>query len=318
MPRFHPAIFALFLLGATVLAQTEGVAWPEQWTLFGTVPFETPAPAPEQLRSVPASLRLGEAELAAREVRFPEDGLNLGELFGGHQRGDTAYLFGVLHAEGAIEVPVGAGADWWMAWWLNGEAVYDTMEEGNGLAGISKEAHVFTLRLQPGANVVAVRVSGGRRGFFLTAGLPAPERAKTLLREHRQQARIEELRELLASVDERLRREDAAGARTALAEALERGGELPPAAALSLRLLQMGLLERDGLLDEACAEAARLLETDLPPWARPVLLARLGRLRLAQGRRAEAAAAYKAILALPAAHPRTVEQANGQLAKLAQ
>lgn len=315
MPTFRSTTVCLFLLGGTALAQVAGVAWPEQWTLFGTVPFETPAPTPEQLRAVPARLRLGEAELEGREVRFAEDGLNLAAPFGGHRRGDTAYLFGILHAERGAEVLVGAGADWWMAWWVNGEPVYDTLEQGNGPAGVSRESHVFTVRLKPGANVVVARVSGGREGFRLLAGLPAAERVQTLFREQQEQARSKQVRELLARADERLREEDRPGARQALAQVLELG-EVPEPAALSLRLFHLDLLEQDRLYAEACAEAARLLATDLPPWAAPVIQARLGRMCLAQGRRDEAAAAFKAILALPAAHPRTIEQAKARLAEL--
>lgn len=315
MPTFRCATAGLFLLGGMALAQVAGVTWPERWTLFGTVPFETPAPAPEQLRAVPASLRLGDAEREGREVRFAEDGLNLAAEFGGHRRGDTAYLFGILHAERAAEVLVGAGADWWMAWWVNGEPVYDTLEQGNGPAGVSRESHVFTVRLKPGANVLVARVSAGREGFRLLAGLPAAERVQTLFREQQEQARSKQIRELLARTDERLRGDDRAGARQALAQLFELG-EVREPAALALRLFHLDLLERDRLYDEACAEAARLLETDLPPWAAPVILARLGRMRHAQGKRAEATAAYRSLLALPAAHPRTIEQAKTRLAEL--
>jgi len=315
MPVFRYTTVCLFLLGGGVLAQVAGVAWPEKWTLFGTVPFETPAPAPEQLRAVPEHLRLGEAELEGREVRFAEEELNLAAEFGGHRRGDTAYLFGILHAERAVEVLIGAGADWWMAWWVNGEPVYDTLEQGNGPAGVSRESHVFTVRLKAGANVMVARVSGGREGFRLLAGLPDTERVQTLFREQQEQARRRQTRELLARTDERLRENDRAGARQALAQVLETG-EVPGPAALSLRLFFLDLLEQDRLFDEACAEAARLLETDLPPWAAPVIQARVGRMRVAQGRQGEAAAAFKAILALPAAHPRTAERAKARLAEL--
>jgi hypothetical protein len=202
-----------------------------------------------------------------------------------------------------------------MAWWVNGEPVYDTLLHGNGESGISPESHVFAVRLRPGANVVVVRVSGGRAGFRLRAGLPTPERSGALLRERENKARSDQIRALLATVDKRLGGGNVRGAREALTQVLALG-EVPPAAELSLRLRRMELLEREEKLDEACAEAARLLESDLPPWTAPVLLARLGDIRLAQGKRDEARTAYAAIPALPSAHPRTVERAKARLAEL--
>lgn len=67
---------------------------------------------------------------------------------------------------------VGAAADWWMAWWGNGEPVYDTMKGGNK-AGLMATAHAFDLPLRAGWNTVAVRVLSGRGGWKLTAAGPA-------------------------------------------------------------------------------------------------------------------------------------------------
>ena len=40
-------------------------------------------------------------------------------------------------------------ADWWMAWYVNGEKVYDTLAKGNG-GGYSIQDHVFPIKLKKG------------------------------------------------------------------------------------------------------------------------------------------------------------------------
>lgn len=68
-------------------------------------------------------------------------------------------------------VRVGASADWWMEWFLNGRCVYDTLKHGNGGAQ-TLSAHTFELPLKAGWNLLAVRVLGGSQGWRLLAGGP--------------------------------------------------------------------------------------------------------------------------------------------------
>jgi len=100
----------------------------------------------------------------------------LGALCGGKEVGKTVCLLATLDAEKEGEVRFGAGADWWMKWWVNGEAVYDTLQEGNGAWPPSVLHHVFTARLKAGRNLLAVKVVSGSGSFALAAGGPQERR----------------------------------------------------------------------------------------------------------------------------------------------
>jgi len=69
-------------------------------------------------------------------------------------------------------VRVGASADWWMAWHVNGKKVYDTLDAGNG-AGYAITDHIFDVPLKKGKNVVVVQVLSGSQGWKLLVGDPA-------------------------------------------------------------------------------------------------------------------------------------------------
>jgi hypothetical protein len=56
-----------------------------EWTVFGPCSDTDPAPAPADLAACPATLRLGDKELAARKAMATGHGVNLGELLGGHR-----------------------------------------------------------------------------------------------------------------------------------------------------------------------------------------------------------------------------------------
>jgi hypothetical protein len=92
---------------------------------------------------------------------------------GGVSEGKTAYLLTSLTLEREMEVTFGASADWWMQWWLNGQAIYDTLTEGNrNHQDHDTLNHRFAARLQTGKNLLAVKVVSGSGGYCLAAGGP--------------------------------------------------------------------------------------------------------------------------------------------------
>ncbi|MEM1213177.1 MAG: LamG domain-containing protein [Planctomycetota bacterium] len=93
-------------------------------------------------------------------------------LAGGHAERAPAIAMTRIWARADGTFTLGAAADWWMAWSINGQPAYDTLARGNG-GGLSATAHTFEAKLKAGWNTVAVRVLSGRGGWKLTAAGPS-------------------------------------------------------------------------------------------------------------------------------------------------
>ena len=174
-----PIVTCLFVQAAS-LCFAQGAApslaklsWPREWTAFGTAKKEDPVPAAAVLRSVPEKLVIAGKALRRQTVVFDENSrIDLARLFGGIEVGKTVYLFARVHADSDVVTHIGAGADWWMQWWVDGRPVYDTLGGGNSAPAFSVLDHVFTVPLAKGDHVLAVRVMSGRGSFLFAAGGP--------------------------------------------------------------------------------------------------------------------------------------------------
>jgi hypothetical protein len=92
--------------------------------------------------------------------------VDLGALLGGVREGKIAYLVTSITVERGMEVTLGASADWWMQWRLNGEVICDTLAQGNGgYPYHSFLVHRFVARLKTGRNLLVVKVISGSGGF---------------------------------------------------------------------------------------------------------------------------------------------------------
>ena len=142
--------------------KTQGdFAFPKEWELFGPVGQDDPEPEFATMTAIPKELTIAGKRLAAQAAAFTDHRLDLGALLGGKGDGKSAYLLATIEADKETEVELGAGADWWMKWWVNGAVVCDTMALGNGNWPPSPADHRFTARLQAGRNPVAVKVVRG-------------------------------------------------------------------------------------------------------------------------------------------------------------
>jgi len=148
------------------------LAFPKAWTLFGPVGKDDVEPEFAVTKEVPAELTIAGKRLAGQQVVFADSRLDLGALLGGKAEGKTAYLLATVEAEKAMEIDLGAGADWWMKWWVNGEVVCDTLATGNDAHPPTVLDHRFTVRLHAGHNPIAVKVVSGSGSFVLAAGGP--------------------------------------------------------------------------------------------------------------------------------------------------
>ncbi|MCX6970318.1 MAG: hypothetical protein NTV93_09220 [Verrucomicrobia bacterium] len=139
-------------------------ALPVEWTAFGPFPAssaDTGAPA-----EIPAQMELGGTTKTACPIQRKRGMLDFSPL-GLVGAEEVAWAFTRIESPEECEVLIGAGADWWMTWYLNGEKLLDTAGFGNEFPGISSDNFVFPLKLKKGANLLAVRVKGGSRSLRL-------------------------------------------------------------------------------------------------------------------------------------------------------
>jgi len=181
----------------------DGFVFPKEWTLFGPVGQADPEPDFAGLTAVPKELTVAGKKLAGQKATFTDNRLDLGALLGGKEVGKTAYLLANVEVARDTEVELGAGADWWMKWWINGEVVCDTLQDGNGSwEPPSPLDHRFAARLRAGKNVVAVKAVSGMASFVLVAGGPkemAPEQDRVSALWRGIQSRAENMKARIAS-----------------------------------------------------------------------------------------------------------------------
>ena len=185
-PRWLLAIgWTLAMAGAARAAEPE-LLWPTEWTAFG------PAPRPghmsvygapdrqdllpgDELKTIPEELTIGGQTFRAQRLSAANGLLDLRQNMGGAGRGKHAYLMASITAASDMTVQIGAGADWWMQWWVDGQPVYDTLDNGqngNGSTPITGRDHVFDVTLTKGEHVLAVAVYSAAYAFALAVTSP--------------------------------------------------------------------------------------------------------------------------------------------------
>jgi len=167
------------------------VAWPAAWKLFGPLPKDTPVLPETILKAIPDVLQV-EAKtyqpLTARPVKGkidlthfyggygfkplgpdekPEDHPRESEEWDDASEESQAYLFAEIECPAAGYMTIGAGADWWMQWFLDGKPFFDTLENGNEEGEYSATNHVFSATVTKGRHVLAVMCKAGGRGWCL-------------------------------------------------------------------------------------------------------------------------------------------------------
>ena len=171
-PSF-PKAWTLF--GPVGLTTAADCPFPSEWMLFGPAGKDDPEPDFAGMSGVPAELTIAGRRLEARALAFTGGRFDLGAPLGGQGIGKTAYLLAVVESTKDLDLELGAGADWWMKWWVNGEVVCDTTSAGNRAHPPGVLDHRFTARLKAGGNLIAVKVVSGGGGFALAVGRCFPE-----------------------------------------------------------------------------------------------------------------------------------------------
>jgi outer membrane protein assembly factor BamB len=169
------------------------VAWPTAWRAFGPVPSTVPLLDGNDLKTIPAELPAGGVRYPARTLAVAGGVLDFSNLYGGYgfaplaagekpgpsPRGkgkrdyDTVekavYVMAEIRCEKAGKLTIGAGCDWWMAWYLDGKRIFDTLKGGNEFSPNQITDHVFSTNVTAGPHVLAVLVRAGSAGWSLAS-----------------------------------------------------------------------------------------------------------------------------------------------------
>ena len=169
------------------------VEWPAAWQVVGPLPKGTPPLPREALLSVPKQLVVAGKRYAAAPLTSVDGMLDFTNLYGGYgfrplgrrekpgvyPRGDPktdfeseqklCYAFAKITCPVPGRLIIGAGSDWWMKWFLDGEPIYDTFADGNNAFPYAVTNHVFTTEVAAGEHVLAACVRAGSRGWCLTS-----------------------------------------------------------------------------------------------------------------------------------------------------
>lgn len=146
------------------------LALPAWWTVFTDVDPE--ALTPGRLAAIPATLPAKDGgHVAGRPAMVRDTKLDFARVAGGFGPMRAGVAYACIDSPRAAEMECGASGDWYMAWYLNGEKVQDTLEAGNGHHG-PVSAHPFTLKLREGRNLLAVVLKSGSGGWAVLMGGP--------------------------------------------------------------------------------------------------------------------------------------------------
>ena len=140
--------------------------FPTQWTLFGEVPSDY-MPTAEELNSIPETLN----GVSGKPVILNDNTLDFAPIMG-LGRDKCGWAFATLNSQCDCEYTLGAGADWWMTYYLNGEILVDTFPNGNKDNIVAFTNYVFTPRLKKGKNTIAIKFMAGSASSQLKVGGP--------------------------------------------------------------------------------------------------------------------------------------------------
>ncbi len=143
--------------------------WPRVWTVFGPV---STAVDLSKFTTLPDTIADGEKSLLPQTFFPVGNVLNLSVLSGpGYIEKQQALCFAKIRVDADRDLQIGAGADFWMQWYVNGEEVYSTLDKGNK-GSPSVLSFAFPIHLKKGENLFAVRVLSGSGGWKLASGSP--------------------------------------------------------------------------------------------------------------------------------------------------
>lgn len=145
---------------------------PLKWTAFLPVKKDF-TPTAEQFQIIPENLDSAKP----RVVTLLDNQIDFVPFFGNKKAENCAWAFAELTCAFDREYSIGAGADWWMQYFVNGEKVIDTMAMGNQKSPFRIDNHTAVVKLKKGKNILAVKFLSGSNSAVLMLGGPNDLRA---------------------------------------------------------------------------------------------------------------------------------------------
>ncbi|MBI3946610.1 MAG: heparinase II/III family protein [Armatimonadetes bacterium] len=156
--------------------EDSGVVWPQEWTAFGLMrrsgdPYVRPNRNTEivsgdLLKTIPVELEVRGEKFPGRKLKLEDGYADLYKTVFSDKAeppGAMAYLMAPITATRDVTIQIGAGAGYFMHWWVDGTPVYDTFERGNGPMPATIHDHLFGVSLTKGQHILAVAVIHGAK-----------------------------------------------------------------------------------------------------------------------------------------------------------
>lgn len=161
----------LFITGITAVQQEAEYAgnlrFPAKWRIFGPVPATFRAPENVLTGGVPDQLN----GAAGKDVMLSAGKIDFRILYGSQKAHVCGWAFAEIESPYDCRYTIGAGADWWMQYFVNGRIMIDTSDSGNGKHPVSYSDHIATVPLKKGKNLLAVRfITGGGSSILALGG----------------------------------------------------------------------------------------------------------------------------------------------------
>jgi len=188
------------------------VQWPEVWHVIGPFPKGKPPLAPEDLKAIPQRVTVKGEEHVATALKAVNHLIDFTNPYGGYGyqplapgeeasasprrakrpdltlAGQVAYAFAKINCPKAGKLLIGAGADWWMQWYLDGKPIFDTLKGGNepslhnywSKRICAPTDYIFDVDVTAGEHVLAVIVKSGSKGWALASASMAEDVKKVM------------------------------------------------------------------------------------------------------------------------------------------
>ncbi len=170
LPNTEIALDAYSIRSLQEQSERQLIAWPKVWTLLGPLAPENISSDTLAMNHIPQKINIGGKEVIARRMETESNQwLNIEKTLGFHDEHQVAWLYSEYVALTEQTVEVWAAADWWMSWYIDGKAVYNTDGRGNRSTEYDYPNHSFKITFSPGKHVIAVRVSSGSQGWGMAS-----------------------------------------------------------------------------------------------------------------------------------------------------
>ncbi|MBO4647779.1 MAG: family 16 glycosylhydrolase [Lentisphaeria bacterium] len=127
--------------------------FPRHWTVFAPV---DPAAQPP-LDKIPAEI----GGVKGKAVPLDNNMIKMAPFFPQQKLRNTAWLYAELNAETEGDYTIGAGADYFMAIYVNGKCILDTLKSGDSSQGPHFTNHKASAKILKGKNIIAVKFQSG-------------------------------------------------------------------------------------------------------------------------------------------------------------